>query len=328
MAESKKRYSEPRTILQPDLQPDTTTDTMTTEKYIQKLLSALDEEKQETIKTIIRDFIIHELQTYKTIFEKYHILIQFDDTIMRRADADNIYKSLKEMTKDITKDILLVLYSFGGDIASAYLISKLCREFTTGKVVVAIPRLAKSAATLICCGADEIHMGSLSELGPIDPQIIGLPALGLKNTIKQIAETSSLYPHSSTLFADYLAKTVKPMDLGYFDRIVESASQSAQRLLAKRCKKMRHDQIEKLANRLVYAYNDHGFVIDKAEATEIFGEDVIKIDTEEYLFSNAVYSLFSSISYICKSKYKFYFIGSVDSSQSVGLLISHNNTNG
>ena len=316
MAENKKKTSEVKTILS----PNTSDDTMTPDKYIQKLLAALDEEKQDSVKSVIKDFIVYGLKDYKEIFEKYHVLIQFDDTTMRRVDADNIYKSLKSIPQDAQKDILLVLYSFGGDIASAYLISKLCREFTTGKVVVAVPRLAKSAATLICCGADEIHMGSLSELGPIDPQINGLPALGLKNTIRQIAETSSVYPNSSTLFADYLAKTIKPMDLGYFDRIVESASQYAQRLLSKRCKKMQPDQIQKLADRLVYAYNDHGFVIDKLEAIEIFGEDIVKIDTKEYQFSNHVYSLFLLISEFCKPKYKFYFIGSCDSTQSVGLL--------
>ena len=316
MAENKKKTSEVKTILS----PNTSDDTMTPDKYIQKLLVALDEEKQDSVKSVIKDFIVYELKDYKEIFEKYHVLIQFDDTTMRRVDADNIYESLKAIPQDAQKDILLVLYSFGGDIASAYLISKLCREFTTGKVVVAVPRLAKSAATLICCGADEIHMGSLSELGPIDPQINGLPALGLKNTIRQIAETSSVYPNSSTLFADYLAKTIKPMDLGYFDRIVESASQYAQRLLSKRCKKMQPDQTQKLADRLVYAYNDHGFVIDKLEAIEIFGEDIVKIDTKEYQFSNHVYSLFFLISEFCKPKYKFYFIGSCDSAQSVGLL--------
>ena len=293
---------------------------MTTDSYVQKLLSALDEEKLECVRNVILDFISYELKQYQSIFDKYHVLIQFDDTVMRRVDADNIYKSLKKNPPKLKKDILLVLFSFGGDVASAYLISKLCREFTKEKVIVAIPRLAKSAATLICCGADEIHMGSLSELGPIDPQINGLPALGLKNTIRQIAETSSIYPDSGTLFADYLAKTIKPIDLGYFDRIVESASQYAQRLLSKRCQKLQCDQVQKIADHLVYDYSDHGFVIDKIEAAEIFGHDIVKIDTEEYLFSDTVYSLFSFISGLCSHKYKFYFIGSCDLAQSVGLL--------
>lgn len=284
------------------------------------ILSGIEEGNQKSVKQLILESIQQELSKNNDIFCKYHVLIQFDDTTMKRVDADNIYTSLKSIPSDSKKDILLILYSFGGDIASAYLISKLCREFTKEKVIVAIPRLAKSAATLICCGADEIHMGSLSELGPIDPQINGLPALGLKNTIRQIAATSSEYPCSSTLFSDYLAKTIKPIDLGYFDRIVDSASQYAQRLLAKRCKKVQNDRIKKIADHLVYAYSDHGFVIDKMEAEEIFGKEIIKIDTKEYAFSDSVYSLFSLIERICKPKYKFYFIGSCDQENSIGLL--------
>lgn len=34
-----------------------------------------------------------------------------------------------------------------------------------------VPKMAKSAATMICFGADQILLGPTSELGPIDPQI-------------------------------------------------------------------------------------------------------------------------------------------------------------
>jgi ClpP class serine protease len=39
------------------------------------------------------------------------------------------------------------------------------------RLVVVVPDQAKSAATLIALGADEILMGPASDLGPIDPQI-------------------------------------------------------------------------------------------------------------------------------------------------------------
>lgn len=289
---------------------------------IMSLVESIAEEKEEIIKNKISYLVKSELLKFDRVFNDYHVLIQYDENSMARMDADNIYKALKSFPFEEKKDILLILYSFGGDIASAYLISKLCREFAKRKVIVAIPRLAKSAATLICCGADEIHMGSLSELGPLDPQINRLPALGLKNTIRQIAETVTVYPKSSQLFADYIAKTIPPIDLGYFDRIVESASQYAQRLLQKRNKKQDNSDIQRIANRLVYDYSDHGFVIDKNEALEIFGEDIVKIDTPEYYVADAIYSLLSFISQLCSPKYKFYFIGNCELSDSVGLMVN------
>lgn len=50
----------------------------------------------------------------------------------------------------------------------------MCRTHLAGdnkKLRVIVPNVAKSAATLFALGADEILMGHLSELGPIDPQV-------------------------------------------------------------------------------------------------------------------------------------------------------------
>ncbi len=56
--------------------------------------------------------------------------------------------------------------------------------------MVSVPRRAKSAATLISLG-DEIHMGELSELGPIDPQVgkPRLPVLSLRSSALECIAT-------------------------------------------------------------------------------------------------------------------------------------------
>lgn len=66
--------------------------------------------------------------------------------------------------------ISLIMHSMGGEFNTAEKIVKMTRNYCkTFKFIV--PNLAKSAATLIGLGSDEIMMGYLSELGPIDPQI-------------------------------------------------------------------------------------------------------------------------------------------------------------
>jgi hypothetical protein len=58
-------------------------------------------------------------------------------------------------------------------------------------------------------------------------------------------------------------------------------------------------------------YKDHGFVIDKAEARHIFGEEVVKPNTPEYDFSNQLYQSLSSVSHFADVlKHHFYMIGS------------------
>lgn len=93
-------------------------------------------------------------------------------------DLDQIFSALKDQNANHDKDVALFLLSSGGAGEPAYQISKLCKSFSKASFKVIVPRFAKSAATLIAIGADEIHMGPLGQLGPIDPQIDGLPGAG------------------------------------------------------------------------------------------------------------------------------------------------------
>jgi ClpP class serine protease len=52
-------------------------------------------------------------------------------------------------------------------------------EAHPAKVTVYVPIYAMSGETLIALAADEIVLGEFSVLGPIDPQILGLPAASI-----------------------------------------------------------------------------------------------------------------------------------------------------
>lgn len=71
-------------------------------------------------------------------------------------------KSSKEQTT-----VHMALNSGGGDIYSAYKIVNILREYAS-ELRIMVPLYAKSAATLMVLGADEIIMGPQSELGPLD----------------------------------------------------------------------------------------------------------------------------------------------------------------
>lgn len=68
------------------------------------------------------------------------------------------------------KDLDLILHSPGGDPQAAeQIIEYLRTKFDHIRAIV--PLQAKSAATMMALGCDEILLGEHSELGPIDPQI-------------------------------------------------------------------------------------------------------------------------------------------------------------
>ncbi|MHA8060376.1 SDH family Clp fold serine proteinase [Aquirufa beregesia] len=245
------------------------------------------------------------------ISKKYNIVILYDDSTMLKSDADKIYSAVTAFDKQ--NPVLMVLLSSGGVPGSAYLIGKLCREYSNGQFLVVVPRHAKSAATLLCCAANEIHMGSLSELGPIDPQINGLPALGLKNSIEHIAQLVSENPKSFEMFAKYLNMSIEPVQIGYYERVAESAMQYAENLLNTHSENLPRNA-ELIANELVYKYKDHGFVIDKTEAMKILGTDIIKHNTAEYELGNSIYEFLKYFKKIANyTNHIFYFIGGLDS---------------
>jgi hypothetical protein len=204
--------------------------------------------------------------------------------------VDRIVSALKASNPLRAKDTLLVLRSPGGQISPAYQMAKTLRSLSRQRLIVAVPREAKSAATLIALGADEIHMGLLGELGPIDPQIDNLPALGVKRaleTLTSLAQSQS----SADMFANYLSRTVRIDQIGYYERVAESAVQYAERLL--RTKPALADRANEIAKHLVYEYKDHGFVIDSEEATSapLLLGDLIVTQSPIAAFSESVHEL-------------------------------------
>jgi ClpP class serine protease len=93
-------------------------------------------------------------------------------TSMSTQDIPSIETALTSISG--AEQINLLIHSPGGDGTIAEKLIEMCRTRLVGnnqKLRVIVPNLAKSAATILALGADEILMGHLSELGPIDPQI-------------------------------------------------------------------------------------------------------------------------------------------------------------
>ena len=93
-------------------------------------------------------------------------------TMMHTADIPSLETVLTSVSG--ADQINLLLHSPGGDGTIVEKMVDMCRSHLAGgnrKLRVIIPNIAKSAATLMAVGADQIVMGYCSELGPIDPQV-------------------------------------------------------------------------------------------------------------------------------------------------------------
>lgn len=76
----------------------------------------------------------------------------------------------------------LILHTPGGLVLASEQIAKALVEHK-GKVTVFVPHYAMSGGTMIALAADEIVMDTNAVLGPVDPQIAGMPAASIVNVL-------------------------------------------------------------------------------------------------------------------------------------------------
>lgn len=193
----------------------------------------------------------------------------------------------------------LIIHSGGGNINVAYQIIELLRMHTNYLRAV-VPLYAKSAATLLCLGADEIVVDELAELGPLDTQIMEekkggqvsfASALNPFKTLEQLRQFSletldiavklivSRCPMNPDEALDHATKFVgaitnplfsqlSPEKLGEYSRALSVGSEYGERLL-RRYSKVPEDQQALLIERLVHGYPSHDYIIDYHEAKEL-----------------------------------------------------------
>ena len=99
--------------------------------------------------------------------------------------------------------------------------------------------------------------------------------------------------------------------LGFFERVAESAVQYAVRLLGARTIHPQDKDNNATAHRLVYSYKDHGFVIDSREASEIFGQEIVVTNSDEYRLSNALFGIFDFGAWVVNRRFtrEFSYVG-------------------
>ena len=105
--------------------------------------------------------------------------------IVRYIDMDNSEQVMRaiQMT-DPAMPLDIVLHTPGGLFLAAMQIARALTGHK-GKVTVFVPHHAMSGGTLIALAADEIVMCRHSVLGPVDPQVEGMPAVSLLKVIQQ-----------------------------------------------------------------------------------------------------------------------------------------------
>jgi hypothetical protein len=188
----------------------------------------------------------------------------------------------------------ILVHSPGGHAEVAYEMATFFRRHCK-KLNILVPIYATSAATLLCLNADRILMGEFAHLGPIDVQLSDELEHG-KQYFSPLSEFKSMEflreyaAEALAFFSNVLtdlgmsvrqalhesipgvAEMMKPLyshiepsKLGAYGRALAEAEEYAKRLLAS----VEHPEGERIAQKLVWEYPTHDFVIYGSEAQEM-----------------------------------------------------------
>lgn len=164
-------------------------------------------------------------------------------------DAQQIIPAIQQTPPD--QPIDLVLHTPGGMVLAAMQIARALKAHRS-KVTVHVPVYAMSGGTLLALAASEIVMDSFSVLGPIDPQIMGLPAASMVDVKEQkpLAEVSDI----TLVLASISEKALKQVKAGALELIGD---------------RLAPEKADSLVNKLASGQWTHDYALTAKEASEL-----------------------------------------------------------
>jgi len=228
----------------------------------------------------------------------------------------NLYEHLMKIGK--TKKIDLMLYTRGGSIDAVWPLVNLIREFCDYFSVL-IPFRAHSAGTLICLGANEIRMSKLAELSPIDPttgnqfnpideKTKSRKGISVEDVIayRDLAKNDFGIKKEENLVQifRYLTDKIEPLALGNVKRVHKLIRRLATELLKLHFNETKNSKkINSIVKVLTEELYSHVHYINRKEATNIFGSEIVKFCSENE--EKLLWSLFNDYATVMKLNERF-----------------------
>lgn len=183
--------------------------------------------------------------------------------------------------READNQIDLFLYTRGGDVLTPWRLVHLIREYAP-RFNVIVPFRCYSAGTLLCLGADEIVMGKMGELGPIDPSVVNAfnpqdpnnPAARIPVNIEDVYSYLALAGEKAGVSSKdqqvkaftLLAERIHPLALGNVHRNYLLIRSLAKKLLSMHQQPLREGRIEHIVDHLTEKLYAHNHMISRREA--------------------------------------------------------------
>lgn len=227
-----------------------------TDEHIRKLA----ENKKVAMLAIIAPYVPYRVSPHRIIYAELETPEEFGvESFILRAKKLNV------------KKLYMLLHSRGGGVSSAYVITKALRKYFN-EIKVFIPQLAASGATLIAIAANEIVMGEISRLSPIDVYVWGeeggRSALALIRSFMKFNEIFERTPPEDIPYPyKSLIESIDPEELERMSGILKEVESYALTLL--KMANYPEEKAKEIAEKLVYGFHSHYEVIDYTRAKEL-----------------------------------------------------------
>ncbi len=107
---------------------------------------------------------------------------------------------------DKKKGLDLFLHTPGGRGSTTASLVDYLKQMFGNDIRAFVPQIAMSAGTIIACACKEIYMGKHSNLGPVDPQINGIPAHAVLEEIQTAYNEMVADPSKQYVWAPILSR--------------------------------------------------------------------------------------------------------------------------
>lgn len=153
----------------------------------------------------------------------------------------------------------LILHTPGGEVAATESLVNYLRAMFGTNIRAIVPELAMSAGTMVALSCGEILMGEHSSLGPIDPQIGGIPAHGVIEEFDQAAREIRADPANIPVWQPIIAK-YNPTLVGECQKAIDWSNQVVKDWLTSGMFKSDADADTK-ADRVLQELGDHALTL-------------------------------------------------------------------
>lgn len=163
---------------------------------------------QSTFDIVRRKYLkeLHKV-TERNVIVYYSGWLQKPDilaTQINDEDKNGFMTVLHEL--DHSKGLDIILHTPGGETGATESLVDYLRSICGTDIRAFVPQLAMSGGTVIACGCKKIYMGKHSSLGPIDPQIGGIPAHGVIEEFNRAFEEVKEDPDKILVWQPILSK--------------------------------------------------------------------------------------------------------------------------